>query len=206
MSMANNGSSDQYKNKVMSALQDKSTLVSLGIFIVFLIIAGILIFTNQRRISVSNINEKANNQPTANQQQPTVAPEQGKRYVIKENETLWSIAEQAYGSGYNWVDIVEANNITNPDLVYPGTQLVIPSVEPKMATAGQVEAEEVASAQTGQAQPKIEEVTVQPGDTLWSIATQVYGDGYAWVEIARANNLANPDYIHAGNRLTISKR
>ncbi len=190
----------------MSALQDKSTLISLGIFIVFLIIAGILIFTNQRRISVSNIDEEAKNQPTANQQQPSAAPEQGQRYTVKENETLWSIAEQAYGSGYNWVDIVEANNITNPDMVSAGTQLAIPSVEPKMATTGQVETGEVAAAQTGQAQPKIEEVTVQPGDTLWSIATQVYGDGYAWTEIARANNLANPHYIHAGTRLSMPQR
>lgn len=190
----------------MSALQDKSTLISLGIFIVFLIIAGILIFTNQRRISVSNIDEEAKNQPTANQQQPSAAPQQGERYTVKENETLWSIAEQAYGSGYNWVDIVEENNITNPDMVSAGTELAIPSVEPKMATTGQVETGEVAAAQTGQAQPKVEEVTVQPGDTLWSIATQVYGDGYAWTEIARANNLANPNYIHAGTRLTMPKR
>jgi nucleoid-associated protein YgaU len=204
--MTNNGSSDQYKNKVMSALQDKSTLISLGIFIVFLIIAGILIFTNQRRISVSNIDDEAKNQPSANQQQPSAAPEQGQRYTVKENETLWSIAEQAYGSGYNWVDIVEANNITNPDMVSAGTQLAIPSVEPKMATTGQVETGEVAATQTQQAQPKTEEVTVQAGDTLWSIATQVYGDGYAWTEIARANNLANPNYIHAGTRLTMPKR
>jgi nucleoid-associated protein YgaU len=41
--------------------------------------------------------------------------------------------------------------------------------------------------------------TVVRGDNLWNIAVRAYGDGYKWVEIAEANNLVNPDIIHAGN-------
>ena len=44
-----------------------------------------------------------------------------------------------------------------------------------------------------------ETYTVQRGDSLWSIAENIYGDGYRWTDIAQANDLANPQVIHAGN-------
>lgn len=47
--------------------------------------------------------------------------------------------------------------------------------------------------------------TVQKGDSLWSIAVKEYNDGYKWVEIARANKLAHPDFIHVGNVLTLPR-
>lgn len=47
--------------------------------------------------------------------------------------------------------------------------------------------------------------TVQKGDSLWNIAVKEYGDGYRWVEIARANKLVHPDFIHVGNILTIPR-
>jgi len=45
--------------------------------------------------------------------------------------------------------------------------------------------------------------TVVHGDNLWDIAVAQYGDGYRWVDIASANNLANPSIIHSGNVLVI---
>ncbi len=44
---------------------------------------------------------------------------------------------------------------------------------------------------------------VKAGDTLWTIAEARYKDGYKWVEIAKANNLSNPNSIEEGNRLTL---
>ncbi len=44
---------------------------------------------------------------------------------------------------------------------------------------------------------------VVKGDTLWSIAIKVYGDGYRWPEIAKANKLQNPNLIHSGNIFVI---
>lgn len=43
------------------------------------------------------------------------------------------------------------------------------------------------------------------GDNLWTIAERAYGDGYKWVDIAEANNLDNPDIIHAGNEFTLPR-
>lgn len=47
--------------------------------------------------------------------------------------------------------------------------------------------------------------TVQEGETLWSIAEKTYKDGYAWVEIAKANNITNADSIEKGQKLVIPK-
>jgi nucleoid-associated protein YgaU len=56
--------------------------------------------------------------------------EVGKNYKVEKGETLWSISEDAYGSGYNWMDIYKANNLkyklTQPNLIHPGNVLVLP--------------------------------------------------------------------------------
>lgn len=45
--------------------------------------------------------------------------------------------------------------------------------------------------------------TVVKGDTLWGIAQRMYGNGSRYPEIAKANNIANPDIIHVGQKLLI---
>lgn len=48
--------------------------------------------------------------------------------------------------------------------------------------------------------------TVQPGDDLWSIAERVYGNGYAWSDISKANKLANPNVIAVGSTIQLPER
>ncbi len=45
--------------------------------------------------------------------------------------------------------------------------------------------------------------TVVRGDTLWGIAKRFYGNGSRYPEIAKANNISNPDIIHVGQKLLI---
>lgn len=45
--------------------------------------------------------------------------------------------------------------------------------------------------------------TVKAGDSLWDIAVVQYNDGYKWVQIAKANNLANPSTIFKDDKLII---
>lgn len=47
--------------------------------------------------------------------------------------------------------------------------------------------------------------TVVAGDCLWTIAERAYGNPYRWTEIAKANNLSNPDLIHPGNIFSIPR-
>lgn len=44
---------------------------------------------------------------------------------------------------------------------------------------------------------------VQKGETLWKIATKVYGDGQRWKDIAAANPGLNPNAIQAGQTITL---
>ena len=46
-------------------------------------------------------------------------------YVVQKGDHLWKIAEKFYGSGYNWVDIAQANKLANPGIIYQGQKLVI---------------------------------------------------------------------------------
>jgi LysM repeat protein len=45
--------------------------------------------------------------------------------------------------------------------------------------------------------------TVQPGDTLWNIAENAYGNGTAFNLIAQANGITNPGHIQPGQVISI---
>lgn len=51
--------------------------------------------------------------------------------------------------------------------------------------------------------PEVRTHTVAPGETLWAIAEQYYGDGNRYTEIAAASGIDNPDVIGVGQELTI---
>jgi len=68
------------------------------------------------------------------------------------------------------------------------------------------------TSQTGEVSPtggarvtEQQEYTIARGDTLGSIAQKFYGNSKKWTDIAKANSLANPNRIHAGNKLLIPK-
>jgi LysM repeat protein len=50
-------------------------------------------------------------------------------YVVKNGDTLWSIAKKYYSDGSKYMKIYNANKniISNPSLIYAGQKLVIPS-------------------------------------------------------------------------------
>lgn len=122
-----------------------------------------------------------------------------KTYTVKEGDDLWSVSEELYGSGYNWVDLASTNKLENPGVLYVGTKLNVPSVAPKAITAD--------TSNSTQEMPSITGVSykVVEGDSLWSIAVRSYGDGYKWTEIAKVNSLKNPNLIHPGNVLRLPR-
>jgi LysM repeat protein len=63
--------------------------------------------------------------------QPMPAPEEPSYYVIKQGDTLWDISNTFMKDPFLWPFIWKANpNIANPDLIYPGNKLTIPSMAP----------------------------------------------------------------------------
>ncbi len=92
---------------------------------------------------------------------PPAAPakhEQDK-YTIKKGDTLWDISNAFYKDPFLWPLLWKANPyITNPDLIYPGNKLAIPSLSPierAMEKPAEKTAEEKLPEETG--------ATPQPG-------------------------------------------
>ncbi|MZQ88198.1 LysM peptidoglycan-binding domain-containing protein [Frigidibacter albus] len=56
--------------------------------------------------------------------------------------------------------------------------------------------------------PQLIQVTVQPGFTLWAIATDNYGDGFAYVRVYEANKaqIRDPDLIYPGQVFTVPEQ
>ena len=52
------------------------------------------------------------------------------RYRVRKNDNLWNISKIRSGNPYNWVGIYSINGkkISNPNLIYPGQEILIPVV------------------------------------------------------------------------------
>lgn len=178
--------SNQNLQSLIKIIRNNFSTFLLGLTVLLIIILGVSILTGQN-------NKKAKKEPIS-------TPESNvKTYQVREGDSLWRIAQSAYGSGYNAVDIAQANKLENPDIIEPGQKLVLPNVESKEPTSG----ETVMGSATTQVTQRPQNYIVQEGDTLWRIAEVFYGDGYAWVNIAQANSLPDANFIYAGTQLLL---
>ncbi|QQS43697.1 LysM peptidoglycan-binding domain-containing protein [Candidatus Roizmanbacteria bacterium] len=64
---------------------------------------------------------------------------------------------------------------------------------------------QISAISSGQVTYQRNKYTIQRGESLQDIARKVYGDPNAWVRIAQANNITNPDHIEVGMELTIPR-
>ena len=76
---------------------------------------------------------KENKSSNSSQLVPTPAAIEGQTkktiYVLPEGESLWDVAVKFYGDGYRYTEIIEANELPDPDYVPPGTSLIIPNIK-----------------------------------------------------------------------------
>ncbi len=189
-------------NNLLSRIKWDDSYVSLSVGLIVVVVIAVLgvVFFRGNRVSqdTSSTQFKPSIEFNQSQENETVQTvKAGGTYTVKAGDTLWSISEKAYKSGYNWVDIAKANNLTNPGNIFAGNKLAIPNVKPKDVTVVQAPVKVITIAGNS--------YTVQKGDDLWNISVRAYGDGYSWVKIAKANNLSEPDLIFSGNVLKIPR-
>ena len=55
-------------------------------------------------------------------------PQAGQAYIIREHDNLFRIAERAYGNGFDYYRILEANPLIDPDRLIPGKRIEIPAI------------------------------------------------------------------------------
>lgn len=108
---------------------------------------------------------------------PVKNPPNYVNYTVKPGDTLGKIS-QAFGVRPDV--IAEVNGIVNPNLIYVGQVLKIPTSSPEA--------------------PPATTHVVQPGETLYKISLQY---GVYWLSIAQANNIWPPYVIYAGQTLVI---
>jgi LysM repeat protein len=63
--------------------------------------------------------------------EPAPAAAKGAPYIVKKGDTLWDISNTFLKDPFLWPFLWKANpGISNPDLIYPGNKIVIPSLAP----------------------------------------------------------------------------
>lgn len=141
---------------------------------------------------------------------PTTTPGGGPTtYTVQRGDWFYAIARRF---GVTSDALLSANPGANPNLVYPGQVLNIPgnSTSPAGATPTStigaatptISGAAPTFSPTSSAVGKPDRYTVQPGDTLFSIAVRFNTTTYA---LQIENHLASPHFIYVGQVLVIPK-
>jgi LysM repeat protein len=105
------------------------------------------------------------------------------KYTVQPGDVLWRIA-MVYGTTTR--DLLDLNNLADPDSLIPGQELILPvqnllKVDPKATGAYEV----------------------QVDDVLWKIAEKY---GVTWQVLQQMNGLPNPDLLYVGQRLAVPSK
>lgn len=81
-------------------------------------------FGNSLKMHTSSSSKKSEKSVSSSSQ----ASDAKRTYTVKTGDCLWNISKKFYGAGKEWGTIYDANTnqIVDPDLIYPGQELVIP--------------------------------------------------------------------------------
>jgi nucleoid-associated protein YgaU len=143
-----------------------------------------------------------------------------KQHKIAAGETIAALAQRYYGDSSRTSEILEANaQLKDPRRLKIGDTVVIPAPKEKASTAGKTESKPpvetgekaqtakptvVAKATTPPKTPQgasSKTYQVRDGDTFYSIAKAVYGNGVRWTEIYELNKATlknDPKHLKAG--------
>ncbi len=178
--------------------QSKLSMILGGLII---LVIGILIFNYFSR-GKSSLGPAQQTQQE--QQQTDVSTDNlpGK-YIVKNGDTLFLIAEKYYKNGDKFNEIAKTNKISDVDFIQTDQVLEIPKLAEQVA---------ITETATGGGSSTIwgskiegDTYTVQDGDWLSTISARAYGEINSYQKIADANKISNPDLIVPGIIITIPR-
>ena len=181
---------DRLKEWLKTIKLNESTIsMLLGGLVV--VVVGVLIYNYFTSIRSATPVEQATGEVELVEEDGKIVPKAlPTTHTVEAGESLWSIAQQYYTSGYNWVDVSRENNLANSNYLQVGQELTIPKSE--VINVGE-SAEDLMTGRVIEGSS----YQVQKGDSLWSIAVRAYQDGYRWTDIANVNRniIPNPNLI-----------
>ena len=173
------------KKGLLGTIQENWTSFIIGLVII--VIIGLLVgnfLSNKKNEMIDN-----GEQTTSMEASPSPSS-----YKVAAGDSLSKISEKYYQDQTYWPLLARLNNISNPNVIYVDSSLNIP-----------------AKAEADQMRSQMTQTTykVEAGDTLFTIAQKMYGDGSKWPQLARANNLGklpngNP-LVFADSTITIPR-
>jgi len=86
-------------------------------------IAYTIDFVEYKEVGVNTAKEAIQQRDVFKESTPTATP--NKTYTVVKGDSLYAIARKFYGNGNEYNKIVAANNIKNPNLIYPGQVFII---------------------------------------------------------------------------------
>jgi LysM repeat protein len=129
---------------------------------------------------------------------PTAATPAGQTYTVQSGDNLSRIAQRF---GVSLDDLMDANNISDANVIRLGQVLVIPDGASATSTRAAVTATpSVTTTAVISAEATAVYDTVRNGDTLASIARR---NDTTLEELIRLNNIVNPDLILVGQRVIV---
>lgn len=165
-------------------LNEQNISMLLGIVVVVLV--GSLLYNYFKSVNKSPSGQVSSTTSPEQVQVPT-GDKLPAEYTVQKGDTLWSISQKAYKSGYSWADVYATNKQVignDANRLLTGTKLTLPKIEPTKAATS--------------------EYTVIKGDSLWNILVKTCNNGYLWSKVAKQNNLSNANQIEIGQKLTVA--
>lgn len=137
------------KKPIVTVAQDSESIISMILGAMVVIVIGALLFSYIRDWRKGQTTdapaEEIPTEPVLTEELPSEVKlettESGEsvptglpaKYTVKAGDTTWAIAEAFYGSGFNYVDIEEANGLSRDTMIEEGQTLTIPKVAVRTA-------------------------------------------------------------------------
>lgn len=209
---------NSFLERIQSDLENRQSLLSLVLGVLILVVVGVLIFNYFNKPSGELGSSQQTN--TTNTPQDVAKEDLPGKYTVKEGDTLFEIAQNYYGDGYQYDKLAEVNKLTNPNFLATGQVLEIPKLDISDQNNQTATSSSTLNAKSNQADAGTggatnqtiwgetitgDNYTIVEGDWLSKIAGRAYGDIYAFDKIAKENNISDPNNIEPGTVLKIPR-
>jgi nucleoid-associated protein YgaU len=119
----------------------------------------------------------------------TLVPREFQQLQVRPGDSLWRMARRYLGNGARWQELLSLNPglAAHPDSLAAGSTVIVPAAAVSRIVRG--------SPLT---------ITVQHGDSLWSLARVHLGRGSDWPRLAHANpQISDYLYLQVGSQLQL---